>query len=79
MKVFVSADIEGTADLASFAEAGNENPQLYTRGMIQMSREVGAVCRGALSAGAEFVAVKDTALISCMNTCRSRSPLSGGK
>ena len=37
-----------------FAEAGNENPQLYTRGMIQMSREVGAVCRGALSAGAEF-------------------------
>ena len=75
MKVFVSADIEGTADLASFAEAGNENPQLYTRGMIQMSREVGAVCRGALSAGAEFVA----ALISCMNTCRSRSPLSGGK
>lgn len=32
MKVFISADIEGTADLASFAEAGNENPQLYTRG-----------------------------------------------
>lgn len=60
MKVFISADIEGTADLASFAEAGNENPQLYTRGMIQMSREVGAVCRGALSAGAEFVAVKDS-------------------
>ena len=58
MKVFISADIEGTADLASFAEAGNENPQLYTRGMIQMSREVGAVCRGALSAGAEFVAGK---------------------
>ena len=24
MKVFISADIEGTADLASFAEAGNE-------------------------------------------------------
>ena len=60
MKVFISADIEGTADLASFAEAGNENPQLYTRGMIQMSREVGAVCRGALSAGAEFVAVKES-------------------
>lgn len=59
MKVFISADIEGIADLASFTEAGNDNPQLYTRGMIQMSKEVGAVCRGALSAGAEFVAVKD--------------------
>ena len=45
MKVFISADIEGVADLVSFAEAGNENPQLYTRGMEQMSREVGAVCR----------------------------------
>lgn len=59
MKVFISADIEGIADLASFTEAGNDNPQLYTRGMIQMSKEVGAVCRGALSAGADFVAVKD--------------------
>lgn len=60
MKVFISADIEGIADLASFTEAGNDNPQLYTRGMIQMSKEVGAVCRGALSAGADFVAVKDS-------------------
>ena len=59
MKVFISADIEGVADLVSFAEAGNENPQLYTRGMEQMSREVGAVCRGAIAAGAEIVTVKD--------------------
>ena len=59
MKVFISADIEGVADLVSFAEAGNENPQLYTRGMEQISREVGAVCRGAIAAGAEIVTVKD--------------------
>lgn len=36
MKVFISADIEGTADLASFAEAGNENPQLYTLSLIHI-------------------------------------------
>ena len=59
MKIFISADIEGVADLASFVEAGSDNPQLYTRGMQQMSKEVGAVCRGAQAAGADFVAVKD--------------------
>lgn len=60
MKVFISADIEGTSDLASFTEAGNADPQLYTRGMIQMSKEVGAVCRGVLLAGADYIAVKDS-------------------
>lgn len=59
MKVYISADIEGVADLASFVEAGQENPQLYTRGMEQMSREVGAACRGAVQAGAQVVTVKD--------------------
>lgn len=60
MRVFISADIEGTADLASFAEAGNENSMLYQRGMIQMSKEIAALCQGAKEAGAEFVAVKDS-------------------
>lgn len=60
MKLFISADIEGIADLASFTEAGHADPQLYSRGMLQMSKEVGAVCRGALSAGADFIAVKDS-------------------
>ena len=59
MKVFISADIEGVADLASFTEAGWDNPQLYTLGMEQMSREVGAVCRGAVAAGAKLITVKD--------------------
>lgn len=59
MKVFVSADIEGVADLASFVEAGQDNPQLYTRGMELMSREVAAVCRGAVAAGAQLITVKD--------------------
>lgn len=59
MKVFISADIEGVADLVSFVEAGNDNPQLYTRGMEQMSREVGAVCRGAVAAGVELITIKD--------------------
>lgn len=59
MKVFISADIEGVADLASFTEAGRDDPQLYTRGMEQMSREVGAVCRGAIAAGAGSITVKD--------------------
>lgn len=64
MKVFISADIEGTADLASFAEAGNENPQLYTRGMIQMSREVGSslprrsVSRGRVCGGKGFAWIR---------------------
>ena len=59
MKVFISADIEGVADLASFTEAGWDNPQLYTLGMEQMSREVGAVCRGAVAAGAKLITVKE--------------------
>ena len=53
--VFISADIEGVADLVSFAEAGNDNPQLYTRGMEQMSREVWrGVPRGQSLRGAEI-------------------------
>ena len=52
MKVFISADIEKVTESGLFCGGREQNPQLYTRGMIQMSREVGAVCRGALSAGA---------------------------
>lgn len=59
MKVFISADIEGVAGLASFTEAGQDDPRLYMRGMEQMSREVGAVCRGAVAAGANSITVKD--------------------
>ncbi len=59
MKIFIGSDIEGVADLASFDEAGSENLQLYTRGMMQMSKEVGAACRGAGKAGATTITVKD--------------------
>ena len=57
-KLFVSADIEGTAGITRWEETENGHPR-YAYFQDQMSREVAAACRGALSAGAEEVLVKD--------------------
>ncbi|MDR1705291.1 MAG: M55 family metallopeptidase [Clostridiales bacterium] len=46
MKVFISADIEGTNGIASFAEADNNNEREYTYFANRMTEEVGAVCDG---------------------------------
>lgn len=57
-KIFISADIEGTAGIVAWEETElKEAKGDYFR--AQMSREVAAACRGALKAGADDVLVKD--------------------
>ena len=58
MKLFISADIEGVAGIANWEEA-NPAHALYPRFAEQMSREVAAVCEGAVAAGATDILVKD--------------------
>lgn len=59
MKVFLSADMEGTCGIVSWPETERSTPFDYTPAQKQMTREVAAACRGALAAGAEEVLVKD--------------------
>ena len=59
MKVFLSADIEGTCGICVWPETERKTPADYAPFQQQMTREVAAACRGALSAGAEEVFVKD--------------------
>ena len=57
-KLFLSADIEGTAGIAHWDET-EQGKLLYAHFSRQMSREVAAACEGALSAGYEDILVKD--------------------
>ena len=60
MKVFISADIEGTCGIADWAETERSAPRDYAPFQKQMTREVCAACEGILAAdkGAEIL-VKD--------------------
>ena len=60
MKVFLSADMEGTCGVVSWPETERATPMDYTPIQKQMTREVAAACKGALAAGAEEVFVKDS-------------------
>lgn len=59
MKIFLSADIEGTCGVTDWSETERATPMDYDPIRAQMTREVAAACRGALGAGAEEVLVKD--------------------
>jgi len=59
MKVFLSADIEGTCGITHWAETERSTPMDYKPYQQQMTREVNAACLGALAGGAEEVLVKD--------------------
>ncbi len=59
MRVFISADIEGTCGITSWAETERSTPMDYTPFQKQMTKEVAAACEGAIAAGAESVFVKD--------------------
>ncbi len=59
MKIYLSADIEGTCGICTWPETDRATPFDYTPYQQQMTREVAAACRGALAAGAEEVLVKD--------------------
>ena len=58
MKIYLSADMEGTAGIVSWNETTADHPQ-YAYFREQMSREVAAACEGALEAGAAEILVKD--------------------
>ncbi len=59
MRIFLSADIEGTCGIVDWKETDRPTPMDYTPYQKQMTREVAAACRGALAAGADEVLVKD--------------------
>lgn len=57
-KIFISADIEGTAGIAHWDETSKNHPD-YAYFARQMTQEVNAACLGALDAGALEILVKD--------------------
>jgi D-amino peptidase len=58
MKVFISADIEGTAGITNWDEAKKGNPD-HAEFREYMTDELVAACEGARAAGATEVVVKD--------------------
>lgn len=58
MKIFLSADIEGTAGIAHWDEAERDHPA-YAEFRALMTAEVVAACEGAHAAGATEVVIKD--------------------
>ncbi|RDL53040.1 D-aminopeptidase [Ensifer sp. M14] len=58
MKVFISADIEGTAGITAWDEAKKGHPE-YEEFREYMTDELVAACEGAKAAGAKEIVVKD--------------------
>ena len=58
MKIFLSADIEGTTGIALWDETENGHSR-YPYFADQMTREVNAACLGAMDAGCTDILVKD--------------------
>ncbi len=58
MKVFISSDIEGTTGITTWDETEKNAPS-YGYFAAQMTKEVNAVCTGALEAGADAILIKD--------------------
>ena len=58
MKLFISADIEGTTGITLWDETQNGHAR-YPYFQKQMTREVAAACRGALDAGCGEILIKD--------------------
>ncbi len=59
MKVFLCADIEGSAGICTWKET-EKGTAAYPYFAAEMSREVAAACRGALAGGATAIVVKDS-------------------
>ena len=57
MKIFISADIEGTAGIVNWKETEPGDQYAYFAG--QMTKEVAAACNGALASGVDEVLVRD--------------------
>lgn len=58
MKLFISADIEGTTGITLWDETNNGHSR-YPYFQEQMTREVAAACQGALDAGCDDILIKD--------------------
>ena len=58
MKIFISADMEGTAGILSWDEANRTHPD-YGEFRALMTEEVVAACEGARAAGATEILIKD--------------------
>ena len=58
MRVFISADIEGTAFTTIWSETEYRDG-LYPAAAKEMTAEVRAACEGAIAAGADYILVKD--------------------
>lgn len=58
MKLYISADIEGTTGITLWDETENGHSR-YNYFADQMTREVAAACRGAMAAGCDDILVKD--------------------
>lgn len=71
MKIFLSADIEGTTGIAHWNETVPDQNELFQYQYFakQMTAEVAAACQGALDAGAADILVKDA-----HNTARNIDP-----
>ena len=54
MKVFISADIEGTTGITLWDETENGHSR-YAYFQEQMSKEVAAACQGAIEAGCDML------------------------
>lgn len=59
MKLFISADIEGTCGIVAWPETERSTMEDYRPYQAQMNREVRAACNGALDGGATEILVKD--------------------
>ena len=57
MKLFISADIEGTTGIALWDETENGHSR-YPYFAEQMTKEVKAACEGAMAAGADDILIK---------------------
>lgn len=57
-KIFISADIEGTCGIISWAETTKNNAE-YSQFQRRMTEEVSAACLGAAAGGAKAILVKD--------------------
>ena len=58
MKLFISADIEGTTGITLWDETSNGHAR-YHYFQEQMTKEVAAACQGAMDAGCDDILVKD--------------------
>ena len=58
MKLLISSDMEGTCGITSWCET-DKGQDLYEHFRLQMSKECGAACEGAVAGGATDILVKD--------------------